>query len=211
MAAGEQVLSIAPMRQFKRLEESAIEQLSKAAGAQFQFENSGLLGITFRSERNADGSRTGGCLFLVVRAPKLDRKLLQWVAVCESIFLHRAPFRSLDGPVQMPSPDAPRPVRNKVREVRLEQVRDHNVLKLALERVWGEASGNRLKRLARESPEADAIFKKYPGLKDKRSEIETSSKLSVLQEELWTAMTGAERSLLYKWREKAGLSTRKDR
>src|SRR5207237_1244078 len=125
--------------------------------------------------------------------------------------LHRGPFRLMDGPAQMPAPDGPRPVRNKVRELRLEQVNDHNVLKLALERVWSETSGNRLKRLARQWPEADAIIKKYPGLKDKRSGIETSAKMYVLLEELWTAMTGTERSLLYKWREIAGLSTRQRR
>jgi hypothetical protein len=65
--------------------------------------------------------------------------------------------------------------------------------------------------MAREFPNAFALFKEYPQLEKLKDEIDSAAKMTAIVEAAWTAMTSTDRSRLYRWRKKAGLPSRRPR
>jgi hypothetical protein len=202
IAAGERVFSVAPARQFQRLEDAARGLLAERFGARLNLRDAGLLGVPFRTAADSDGNRIGGCLFALVAAPNLDRALLEHLGICESIFLHRTPFKLVE-------PARPIPQIDETAE-RIAQAKEHHSVWLALEAVRREPPGTKLIQIAARYPDAYAVYLKYPQLKAFEKEIENTTKLSHLMGEIFKAITGgSDPNYMYKVRALAGLPSRK--
>jgi hypothetical protein len=213
-ATSERVLSITPSTAFRRLDETARKVLAERLGSRFDVRNLGIIGVPFRTIADSGGTRIGGCLFALVSAPNLDRALMEHVAMCQHIFLHRAPFK-LDEPrssAAQPITAAGPPVsrQDKEAKIRKQQALEHNQLWNALESVWEEPPGTRLDRIARRFPADHAVYLKYEAkLQKLEADIETATKLGKLMKQIWSAITGTSEDYLWQARKLAGLPSRK--
>jgi hypothetical protein len=216
IAAGEQVFSVAPVRQYKRAEET-LELLTAALGrsGKPRLNNAGVLVVPFRTGTRENGEHLRGCLFALVSSPEsgaeLDRNRLAHLAACESIMLHRAPFLMNDpAPPPKPANEVKTAQLSRIDPARIQHAMDHEKLCNAIEALWSQP-GSRIRRMAREFPEAFALFKEYPQLEKLKDEIDSAAKMTAIVEAAWTAMTSTDRSRLYRWRKKAGLPSRRPR
>jgi len=128
--------------------------------------------------------------------------LLELVGICDRIFLHRTPFKLVE-------PARPLKQMDETAE-RILQVKEHDLLWLALEAVRWEPPGTKQKQIGVRYPEAYAVYLKYPQLKAFEKEIESTTKLSSLMGEIFKAITGGtDPNYMYKVRALAGLPSRK--
>jgi hypothetical protein len=208
IAAGEQVFAVtAPEVKHYRRAEDVFRRTTSAMGrsTNARLSSATFLMVPFRSSTGAPRESLRGCLFALIVAPDADPDRIENLAVRLSLMLHRVTFDAANeaaASVQTPEP----PLDYRSAQLRIEQVKDHDVLWTALRAIFRHPSGVRIEHMEKESPAGMSMLVKY-ALRDKfKAEIETSSKLTPLVEAIWSAMAdGNERSNLYFWRRKAGL------
>ncbi len=213
--AGQQWFSIRPGRQVKRMDDLVSDGLAEIMVERYQLHDAGLLGVPFRTSLKLDGTFHGGCVFALLSAPGLTKSQLDDVGHRVSNLLLR---QALNWPTAVSAPatgsvatpkEPNKKKRTQYAEIRIQMAKDHDKIWTALERVAAEPPELRVKKLLKELPDWPAYAKKYPNLLKLKSDLEANASLTALVESAWKLMGGGSIRNLYRWREQAGLTSRR--